>query len=214
MILWADMCLRKALNRRKLSNSGDALKLLVLNDGLKALRGWINISYIVISQKIIIVYYYIFNWLLNLKINKSIIIWLINNIKKETSIGNRGSKSKVFLLPLDVKEENTIVKEQRVDGSYRTYSMRLRFTLMDFGINFQVKIPTKQFINIKSYSTLSDTLIVNPWFITGFSDAEGSFIVSIYKDNNNKLKWRVSPYFSIHIHIKDLPLLELIQKKP
>lgn len=48
--------------------------------------------------------------------------------------------------------------------------------------------------------------------ITGFADAEGSFIISIYKDINSKLKWRVSPSFSIHLHIKDISLLEEIRK--
>lgn len=44
-----------------------------------------------------------------------------------------------------------------------------------------------------------------------FSDAEGSFFISIYKDEKSKLKWRVTPSFSIHIHIKDTHLLEGIK---
>lgn len=51
---------------------------------------------------------------------------------------------------------------------------------MDFERNYQVKILTNQFIN-KFYSTLLNYQILNPWFITGFTDAEGSFIISIYK---------------------------------
>jgi len=47
--------------------------------------------------------------------------------------------------------------------------------------------------------------------ITGFSDAEGSFIISVYQDVKSKLKWRVSAYFSIHIHIKDLELLKIFR---
>lgn len=80
---------------------------------------------------------------------------------------------------------------------------------MGFERNYQVKIPANVFL-CKNYSTLSNPKL-NPWFITVFSD-EGSFIISIYKDNNTKLKWRVSAYFSIHIHTKDGLLLDLIHK--
>nr|ATI20529.1 hypothetical protein [Juglanconis juglandina] len=127
-------------------------------------------------------------------------------------MGYRGSKP--------VMLDSTTVKEQRVDGSYTGPIPVLRCTrftlfaryanLMGFERNYQVKIPAKVFLR-KNYSTLSN-LKLNPWFITGFSDAEGSFIISIYKDNNTKLKWRVSAYFSIHIHTKDALLLELIHK--
>lgn len=77
----------------------------------------------------------------------------------------------------------------------------------------QVKIPTKALLS-KSYSTLGKVSKekLDPWFITGFSDAEGSFIISISRCDNIKMKWRVSAYFSIHIHSKDVLLLELIHK--
>jgi hypothetical protein len=106
------------------------------------------------------------------------------------------------------------VKEQRVDGSWSITNynkMLLRCTLMGFERNYQIKIPTKQLIN-RNISTLNHSKI-NPWSITGFSDAEASFIISIYKNknSNSKLKWRVTPNFSIHIHIKDIAVLEVIK---
>nr|YP_011020421.1 LAGLIDADG endonuclease [Ganoderma weberianum]WQH62843.1 LAGLIDADG endonuclease [Ganoderma weberianum] len=125
----------------------------------------------------------------------------------ENEMGYRGSKSE-FVLHTDS------VKEQRVDGSYcikaKSKQMQLRCTLMGFERNYQVKNPTNQ-LNIKSFSTLSIRGNINPWFITGFTDAEASFIISMYKDDNSKLKWRVTPNFSIHIHIKDIALLESIR---
>ena len=134
-------------------------------------------------------------------------------------MGNRGSKS-VFLIKA--------VKEQRVDGSWLLNKLAvpvrsLRCTLMGFERNYQVKIPAKQLIN-RTYHTLINQQTMNPWFLTGFADAESSFILSIYfcfcffkrkskgKNDQSKFKWRVSPYFSIHIHIKDIALLKLIQK--
>lgn len=122
----------------------------------------------------------------------------------EREMDNCGSKSAVIA-----------VKEQRVDGSWLLKKLAkgirsLRCILMEIERNYQFKIPTNQLL-VKLFSTLNDKKL-NPWFITGFSDAEGSFIVSIYRDEKSKLKWRVSAYFSIHVHDKDLPLLKLIQE--
>jgi hypothetical protein len=44
---------------------------------------------------------------------------------------------------------------------------------------------------------------INPWFLTGFTDAEGSFIVSIYANSAYKLQWRVTASFCINLHVKD-----------
>jgi len=52
---------------------------------------------------------------------------------------------------------------------------------------------------------------LNPWFVTGFTDAEGCFSISIKPDAKLKLKWRASPLFIIKLHIKDLAILEEIK---
>lgn len=53
---------------------------------------------------------------------------------------------------------------------------------------------------------------LNPYWITGFTDAEGCFHVNIYKDTSGtKLKWRVQPSFQLNLHIKDLDLLKGIK---
>nr|YP_010391012.1 LAGLIDADG endonuclease [Fusarium mesoamericanum]UPX02285.1 LAGLIDADG endonuclease [Fusarium mesoamericanum] len=49
---------------------------------------------------------------------------------------------------------------------------------------------------------------INPWFVTGFTDAEGSFMIHLEK---NKDKWRVRPRFQIKLDIRDLSLLEEIK---
>ena len=130
----------------------------------------------------------------------------------ENEMGNRGSKSEFNLYNI---VKNYSVKEQRVDGCRcrsikNNYNfLHLRCTLMDFERNYQVRILAKQLLNKPkpiSTLTLSNNLI-NPWFITGFTDAEGSFIISVYPNNNSKLKWSITPYFSIHLHIKDTLLL-------
>nr|WVH38330.1 LAGLIDADG endonuclease [Trametes versicolor] len=120
----------------------------------------------------------------------------------ENEMGYRGSKSALLA-----------VKEQRVDGGYCIKSMQLRCTLMGFERNYQIKNLSKQ-LNKQYYSTLSKTNIIHnlkPWFITGFTDAEGCFSFAIKPDAKSKLKWRTSPLFVIKLHIKDIAILELIK---
>jgi len=52
---------------------------------------------------------------------------------------------------------------------------------------------------------------MNPWFVTGFSDAESCFTLSVVRNKERKIGWRVSYCFQITIHKKDLVLLEQIQ---
>jgi hypothetical protein len=54
--------------------------------------------------------------------------------------------------------------------------------------------------------------LINPCWLTGFSDAESSFIVSIYKDKEYACGWQVQASYKIQLHIKDLPILQNIQK--
>ena len=127
----------------------------------------------------------------------------------ETEMGYRGSKSE-FQTP---QPKEIFVKEQRVDGSYFGLSPKLRCTLTGFERNYPIKIPSKQ-LNKKSFSTLNfkSEHKINPWFLTGFTDAEGCFSIKLQHNAKLKTKWRVRPVFSITLHIKDLSLLEFIKK--
>jgi hypothetical protein len=53
--------------------------------------------------------------------------------------------------------------------------------------------------------------LLYPWFITGFADAESSFIVSITKDKKHKTGYKIILCFSISLSEKDKALLENIQ---
>jgi LAGLIDADG endonuclease len=52
---------------------------------------------------------------------------------------------------------------------------------------------------------------LNPWFVTGFTDAEGSFNVSVSRSSSTKIGWRVQMRFIIELHKKDLALLTHVQ---
>lgn len=161
----------------KLSNSGEALKLLIPSNYWKIICGWTNYSCTVTSQKIY-----------------------------ESSIGDHGSKSAI--------SENIAVKEQRVDGSWWGNTLpHLRCTLVGFERNYRVKIHSNPINLTRNYSKLeSVSELLNPWFITGFTDGEGSFILTIIKDNKYKLGWRAACRFVISLNKKDLKLLNKIKE--
>lgn len=59
---------------------------------------------------------------------------------------------------------------------------------------------------IRSYSSNSKgnyTNNINPHYFTGFSDGEGCFNISIYKDNRMLTGWQVKPIFLYTIKIED-----------
>ena len=159
----------------------------------------------------------------------------------EKNVVNRGSKSSVGTVRKAVhisESVNTVVKEQRVDGSFtslKSTGLVLRCTrlclfaagsnanLLNFERNFLIKNLSNQVVK-RNYTTrvvLSECLnkqsfanfqIFNPWFITGFTDAEGSFVISVVKDPKTKTGWNLILRFKIDLHIKDLSILEGIQK--
>jgi len=58
---------------------------------------------------------------------------------------------------------------------------------------------------------MNQLIKLDPGFVTGFTDAEGCFLLNIYRDPKLKVGWRVLPSFQIGLHQKDQALLEQIQ---
>ena len=52
---------------------------------------------------------------------------------------------------------------------------------------------------------------IDSWFVTGFTDGEGCFLISLSKDKKQITGWRVKYTFTISSHKKDQALLEQIQ---
>ena len=110
---------------------------------------------------------------------------------------------------------NNTVKEQWVDGNWCKQLLHLRCTLMGFERNYQIKILSKQLNkNKRNFSSLVKNSKINPWFVTGFTDAEGSFGVSIYIDKRIKKRigWAIKPSFQISLNSKDINLLLQLQE--
>ncbi len=173
----------------KLPNSGDLLKLLIPNLEKIFRGGWTNYSCMVTSQKM-----------------------------NESEMDNRGSKSN--------KGNTLFVKEQRVDGSWllnKQIFNNLRYTLRGFERISWYGIPSNQIINKQLYSTINDSknlkpklfkhndsFSLKPWFVTGFTDGDGSFAVSITKKKSGT-GWKIVPIFTIGLDQKDLDLLVQIK---
>jgi len=60
-------------------------------------------------------------------------------------------------------------------------------------------------------NNLINSKTINPYFVAGFSDAESSFQICVYKNTKYNTGLNIIPSFSIHLHIKDLTLLYNIQ---
>ena len=184
----------------KLSNSGDPLKLLVPSYSWKTICGWSNYSGFLLD--------YLLNNLIDKVTSQKII---------ERAMGYRGTKSVTGLNKPTSQTKSVTVKAQRVDGSWcikpavNKNLMHLRYTLMGFERGYQTRIPSNQ-INIRRLTTIHiPHNQMNPWFLTGFSDAEGSFSILVQHNIKYNTNWIIKAVFAIGLHKKDTAILEKIQ---
>lgn len=116
------------------------------------------------------------------------------------------------------------VKEQRVDGSSNSRILDfVRCTLVAGQPVFERKIHSR-YNNIIANSnfkrSLHTTYInkleaktnLDPWFITGLVDAEGSFMLGFFKSDTYRMGYQIQAIFKIALHSKDLDLLSQVQK--
>ena len=72
--------------------------------------------------------------------------------------------------------------------------------------SYQVRFLSKQ-INKLFFTTQ-----LNPYFVTGFCDAESSFQVLVTKNKNSRLGWSARLFFTIGLNSRDLALLLRIKE--
>ena len=65
-------------------------------------------------------------------------------------------------------------------------------------------------LNYKSEGLSTENYILNPYYVTGFTDAEGCFLINIQKRSSLMLGYSISLSFKIKLHLKDKQLLERI----
>ena len=94
-------------------------------------------------------------------------------------------------------------------GEAKANTSKFNIVMTDFNVrhDFLATVYPK---NIRLYS-LYLSPILSPWFITGFTDGEGSFLIIIRKKSDTKIGFRVEVRFQIELNRKDEGLLKLIQ---
>lgn len=139
---------------------------------------------------------------------------------EETKMGDRGSKSDSYIS----------VKEQRTDGFSKLFKLckvcskcQGNLVFMQSIINVNTIILIKKYKSniIKRFFTplrvinnkirLKNSSILNPYYVSGFTDGEGCFYVGVYAHYKYKTGYRVKTIFQIGVHKKDLALLEQIK---
>ena len=98
-----------------------------------------------------------------------------------------------------------------VEGSGASNSPYILTKLVHLGAAY----PRRHFnfsLNNKFYSTSAENKkALDPWYVTGFTDAEGSFNIVVAKSPQARTGWRVQARFIIELHIKDIALLRHIK---
>ena len=109
------------------------------------------------------------------------------------------------------------VKEQRVDGSSDSRILdSVRCTLVAGKPVLGRKIHSHYYNNRisdnmfnRSMHTTTSTL--DPWFVTGLVEAEGCFMLGLYKSDDYRMGYRVQAIFKTTLHEKDQTLLCQLQ---
>ena len=91
---------------------------------------------------------------------------------------------------------------------FKVYSTRVSKVTLISDVSI---IKTRLFSSSQSLKNQINNVILDPFFITGISDAEGSFVCIVRKNTDLRLGWRTEVVFQIGLHKKDLDLLKSIK---
>jgi hypothetical protein len=72
-------------------------------------------------------------------------------------------------------------------------------------------MPTRLYTNSHNTNTNTFSILILPWFVTGFTDAEGCFMIIARKSPRSKTGWKIEANFSINLHKRDVKLLNHIK---
>ena len=122
---------------------------------------------------------------------------------------------KGYLLPISNTNKADLLKI-RANMLSRQNTLRARSALGCFaGGIFGISILRLHYSNVKYYTQTSNSfsnsepeaIKLTPDFVTGFTDAEGSFMISILSNKNWLRGWSTVARFEISLHLKDEVLL-------
>jgi len=111
-----------------------------------------------------------------------------------------------------LKDVNTIFKHiQKMSINYFYSKFQKSFYSSLYGIaQQQEKTPQETRATLTKTSYPSPNLL-NPYYVTGFTDGEGCFFINISPNPEYKIGYRVKATFGIGLHLRDVSLLEQIK---
>ena len=71
----------------------------------------------------------------------------------------------------------------------------------------------KNFLPTRYYSVDNNRIkpALNPWWVTGYTDAEGSFLINTFQAKTNKIGYAVKLQYQIAVHYSDKLILYIIK---
>ena len=208
----------------KLSNSGNSLNLWLPQNGTKAICKWINnlIAVIILKMMEIEIGNHGSKSIIVVSLTHTFVI-IVNEQRVDGSWLEKSWFKNNESRPLS-RGSGAGSPEPRLRSIISQFFFNLRCTLMGFESNYQVSSLSNQRYTYKFFTTLivnggshknntslAHTQKINPWFITGFTDGEGNFLISVTKNNKSSIGFKVALFFSIGIHVKDKSLLQKIR---
>lgn len=102
---------------------------------------------------------------------------------------------------------------QWVEYTYSSFTISdgIFGTCFYFGTGFTEGAPLLIDIISSNIHTISNNSRLSPYWVTGFSDAESSFVVKVTKDKTRSTGIRVIPEYTIELHARDRKVLEKIK---
>ena len=135
----------------------------------------------------------------------------IENIIKYYNNTMKGMNSlayKLWFRAYSILKLNTISNEEKKYKKLNKINKILNKT--NSKLNPNLKLSNKFHRSIHTSPTANNS-IINPFYMSGFSDAEASFVIAITDRSYLNIGGGVSAIFKIELHSKDLPLLNQIK---
>jgi hypothetical protein len=179
------------------------IRLELAGPGIQYLQGDHQLYNVIVTAHAFIMIFFLVN---NMHIFNNFSLLFVKNNNSDISINNNySSNSSVYSTQGDGPDEsNKLPKDLpkftkiEVKDPYNNRDIILKITKKQKGIYI--------------WESLDGNNKLHPYFVTGFSDAESSFIVSVSHNSKHLLNWAVSSKFVIGLHIAELPLLLSIQE--
>jgi hypothetical protein len=125
-------------------------------------------------------------------------------------INKQNIKKNFFLLDPLFRSDRSFIGWKNDHLASRLYMIIRKINLRSFGSTSE-PVQGKPISNNELKINVTESQNLDPWFVSGFVDGEGSFVVILAKNDKLKSGWRVQAVFSIGLHGKDLALLKQIQ---